>query len=370
MGWSFRVARVSGIDIKVHATFFLILLLAAWQGGRNGPAGALYGIALMLLLFLCVTLHELGHSVAAQRFGIPVREIVLMPLGGVAFLGENPKKPWHELVIAAAGPLVNVAIALVLALIAGVAVATGALAMDALTLGVGLAPSWSGMLLWLLQANIGLVLFNLIPAFPLDGGRMLRAALAMGLGQARATRIATIIGQLAAVAMGAFAIYTGNLVLGLVALFIYFGASSERSAVNEGPNVLDSIKVGDAYNKNALTLQIGDKVATAAQYILTSYQPDYAVIQGDAPIGIVTREDVFRALADGKQDQYVQLVMQREFTRVAAETTLSEVRSALLVAQRRVAAVFDGDRYLGLVSQEDIAEAFAVLAFRQRGIVK
>lgn len=368
MGWSFRVARIAGIDIKIHLTFFLIVILGAIGGGAAyGVMGGLFGAALVLLLFLCVTLHELGHGIAARAFGIPVREIILLPLGGLALLGRNPTKAWHELVIAAAGPLVNVFIAALLLLVTGTAMAFGIFDLQTLQLEPGAfpAPSLQGLLLWLLQANIMLVLFNLIPAFPLDGGRMLRAALAMVLGFRRATRIATSLGQGIAVLLGIFGILSGNFLLALVAVFIFFGAGQEN-AEGQARTMLTTMRVGDAYNRHALTLQIGDRVSKVVDYILTSYQPDFAVMQGSHPIGIITRDDVLRALASDARDLYVTGIMQRDIVRVPATTTLDEVRQLMNERATRVVAVYDGETYLGLVSIEDISEAYAVLAFLQR----
>lgn len=368
MGWSFPVARVAGIDIKIHITFFLIVILGAIGGGTvHGAAGAVFGAVLVLLLFLCVTLHELGHGIAARAFGIPVREIILLPLGGLALLGRNPSKAWHELVIAAAGPLVNVLIAGILLAVTGTALAFGVFDMDALQMEAGAfpAPSLQGLLVWLLQANIMLVLFNLIPAFPLDGGRIFRAALAMLIGQRRATRIATLLGQGIAILLGIFGIVSGNFLLALVAVFIFLGAGQEN-AEGQARTMLVTMRVGDAYNRHALTLQIGDRVSKVVDYILTSYQPDFAVLQGGRPIGIVTRDDVLRALASDPRDLYVTGVMQREIVQVPSSATLDEVRQLMNERSTRVVAVYEGDAYLGLVSIEDIAEAYAVLAFLQR----
>ncbi len=368
MGWSFPVARVAGIDIKIHITFFLIVILGAIGGGTvYGAAGAVFGAVLVLLLFLCVTLHELGHGIAARAFGIPVREIILLPLGGLALLGRNPSKAWHELVIAAAGPLVNVLIAGMLLLVTGTALAFGVFDMDALQMEAGAfpAPSLQGLLVWLLQANIMLVLFNLIPAFPLDGGRIFRAALAMLIGQRRATRIATLLGQGIAILLGIFGIVSGNFLLALVAVFIFLGAGQEN-AEGQARTMLVTMRVGDAYNRHALTLQIGDRVSKVVDYILTSYQPDFAVMQGGRPIGIVTRDDVLRALASDPRDLYVTGVMQRDIVQVPSSATLDEVRQLMNERSTRVVAVYEGDVYLGLVSIEDIAEAYAVLAFLQR----
>lgn len=369
MGWSFRIAQVAGIDIKIHLTFFLIVILGAIAGGAShGAVGAAFGALLILLLFVCVTLHELGHGIAARAFGIPVREIILLPLGGLALLGRNPSKAWHELVIAAAGPLVNVIIAGVLLLVAGTAFAFGVFDPETLgEMGRGAfpAPSIQGLTLWLLQANILLVLFNMIPAFPLDGGRILRSVLAMVIGFRRATRIATFLGQGIAVVMGILGIISGNFLLALVAVFIFLGAGQEN-AEGQARTMLDTMRVGDAYNRHALTLDIGDRVSKVVDYILTSYQPDFAVMQGGRLIGIVTREDVLRALASDTRDLYVTGIMQREFVRVPASATLDEVRQVMSAQGTRVVAVYDGEIYLGLVSIEDISEAYAVLSYLER----
>lgn len=364
MGWSFRIARISGIDIKIHITFFLILILGAYQWGvPHGITGALFGVLLMILLFACVTLHELGHSIVAQRFGIPVREIVLLPLGGVALLSRNPSKAWHELLIAAAGPLVNVVIAAILFAISGAAIAFGSL--DGSELQQSGAPSLTTLVLWLLQANVILVLFNLIPAFPLDGGRMLRAVLAMFLPMQRATRIATLIGQAIALVFGVYGVTSGNFSLVLVAIFVFFGAGQEN-AEGQARTMLITRRVGDAYNRYALSLDIGDRVSKVVDYILTSYQPDFAVMQGGKLLGIVTREDVLRALASDGRDVFVTGIMQRDVARVDANLSLDDVRQVMIEQNKRVVAVYSGEAYLGLVSLEDISEAFAVLTYQQR----
>ncbi len=366
MGWSFRIARVDGIDIKVHISFFLILILGAveWGGLTGTVDGALFGVVLMILLFACVTLHELGHSIVAKLFGIPVREIILFPLGGVSNITKNPDKPLHDLLISIAGPLVNVVIALVLALV------LGRVGVVSLLDGQGMlqeleTPSLQGMLLWLLAANVTLVIFNLIPAFPLDGGRAFRAILAMFLGYRRATRIASVVGQLLAIVIGVYALISGNFVLALIAVIIFFGANQE-TATAESKTVLKTLRVGDAYNKNALTLAVGDRVHKVVDYLLTSYQPDFAVLQGSNLLGIVTRNDVLRAMASNPTDLFVTEIMQRNVVKVDASMTLQEVGEQMQAQGARVAAVYNGTTYLGLVGLEDISEAFTILAFQQR----
>ncbi len=365
MNWSFRIARVFGIDIKVHITFFLIILLGALPWIEYGLSGALFGITLILLLFLCVTLHELGHSVVAQYFGVPVRQIVLMPLGGIAFLERNPEKPLHELLIAIAGPLVNVTIAAILLLVTGAGLLLGGLDGRTLMDSNLLQPSLSSMLIWLLEANIALVLFNMIPAFPLDGGRVLRSVLSMLMSAKRATQISAAIGQSLAILLGILGLFSGNFLLVLVAVFIFFGAGQESSEA-QARTVLTTLRVGDAYNKHALTLEIGDRVSKVVDYILTSYQPDFAVLQGGKLIGVVTREDVLRSLATDPDDAYATWIMRREIVAVQADVPLGEVRQMMAEKGVRVVAVYEGETYLGLVSLEDISEALAVISFQQR----
>lgn len=363
---SFRLVRVAGIDIKVHITFFIVLVLGAlpW-GAEYGLLGALFGMILILLLFACVTLHELGHSLVAQLFDIPVREIILLPIGGVAFLGRNPGKPLHELLIAIAGPLVNVVIAVLILLSTGATAYVGVLDQQGTIQGEPLAPSFTALMLWLLQANVALVVFNLIPALPLDGGRVLRAILAMSMTYQRATQIASTVGQALAVGLGLIGLFAGNFVLMLVAAFIFIGAGRENVEA-QARTVLTTLRVGDAYNRHALRLEIGDRVSKVVDYILTSYQPDFAVMQGNNPIGIVTRDDVLRALDTTTEDVYVTMIMRRDIVKVDASASLDAVRQLMSEKNVRVVAVYDGVSYLGLVSLEDIAEAFAVISFLQR----
>lgn len=368
MNWSFQIANVAGIPIRVHITFFLILLLGAyqWFGMTGTLTGAVFGALLMILLFVCVTLHELGHSLVARVFGVPVRDITLLPLGGVATITKNPEKPLHELLIAIAGPLVNVVIALMLIVPLGLSNGLPLLS------GQGLLPQELGntvslntALVWLFAANVSLALFNLIPAFPLDGGRVLRAFLAMLIGYPKATRVAVATGQFIAIALGVYGVLNGQFILTLIAVFIFFGAGQE-TAVAESKTVLDTLRVGDAYNKHALTLAVGDRVSRVVDYILTSYQPDFAVMQARNLIGIVTRNNVLEALGSAPGDTFVTEIMRREFLKVDANQSLSEVRQAMVEDGTQIAAVYDGANYLGLVSLEDITEAFAIQTFVRR----
>jgi Zn-dependent protease/predicted transcriptional regulator len=361
--WTFNLLRVRGIDIKIHITFLLILVLGGFEWGRvHGAPGFLFGAFLMVALFACVTLHELGHSIAAQFYKIPVREIVLLPIGGVALLGDLPKKPKQELVIAAAGPAVNVAIAAALAVFGGSLVALDG---HGLVAGEVPPPSLATFVTWLLAANVTLVVFNLIPAFPLDGGRMLRATLAMFTDYRRATAVAAGIGQAAAIFLGLLGVFSGNFILALIAVFIFFGAGME-SFQAKARTVLTTRRIGDAYNKHALTLKPNDRLSTVIDFILTSYQPDFAVVYGNRLLGVVTREQVLKTLAGRRDNPYVTEIMQREVAQVEANAGIDEVQQRMATEQQRLFAVFSGERYLGLVGREDLQEALSILLFTAR----
>lgn len=367
MKWSWPIARFAGIDVKIHATFLLIVVLGAMQWSGFGPTGMVFGALLMLALFLCVTLHEFGHGLVAQRFGIPVREIVLLPIGGVAALARNPSKPLHELLIAAAGPAVNVVLAVVLSLMLGLHASWNELSAEHLLKAFGAGPSLATALIWLLNANIFLVLFNLIPAFPMDGGRILRGLLGFMTDWGRATRIAAVTGQVIAVGMFLLAIFGGQIMLGIIAAFIFLAAGSTY-AEEQARAVLSTWRVGNAYNKHALTLTEHDRVSRVADYLLTSYQPDFAVLRGRELVGVVLRDQVLEALRTMPMDATVDRLMIRDVPRVPADMPLHTVTEQMRDAQSRVAAVYHGSHFAGLVSAEDLAEAHLVLAFVQRDV--
>jgi len=221
MPWSITIARVAGSEIRIHVTF---LLLLAWLGidyyVQGGAAAALNGVLFILAVFACVVLHELGHAIAARRYGIATPDITLLPIGGLARLSRMPDKPSEEIVIAIAGPLVNVVIALVLFLALSAPFDARALSH--------IADPATGFLARLAGINVFLVLFNLIPAFPMDGGRVLRALLAFRLGRRRATEIAARIGQGLAFVFGFLGLFYGNPILVFIALFVWIGAGSVR----------------------------------------------------------------------------------------------------------------------------------------------
>ncbi len=221
--WSWHLGRIFGIPTRIHASFALVLLwvgISTWKAAHSGPA-VIFGVGFALAIFACVLLHEFGHALVARRFGIETKRITLLPIGGVAELERSPQDPRAEMWIAAAGPAVNLVIAAVLSL---VGLTTGALA------GAGVVAVVFGGLVW---ANLMLALFNLIPAFPMDGGRVFRAWAQRRWGRVRATQLAAKLGRWLAVGFGAWGLFGGNPVLALVAVFVWFAAGRELAAVEQ-----------------------------------------------------------------------------------------------------------------------------------------
>ena len=237
MSWSFKFARVAGIDLKVHITFLLFLIWIAFSYfSVGGPAAARQGVLFILLLFGCVLLHELGHALTAKKFGIGTTDITLLPIGGVARLDHIPQDPKQELLIAIAGPLVNVAIAILLTFYLGHRAAMSDF-QDLNTPRVA-------MLSKLATVNIGLVLFNLVPAFPMDGGRILRSILAMRMNYLRATNIAAFIGQALAIFFGILGFF-GNPFLIFIAFFVFMGAQQEAAMARARATYLPPVPAGE-----------------------------------------------------------------------------------------------------------------------------
>lgn len=367
--WSFRIARVAKIDVRVHASFAGVLFAGAWQwGSSHGVKGALFGVVLVVLLFLCVALHELGHGVVARSFHLPVGEIVLHPFGGAASVDQDAPKPMQELLVAIAGPAMNVMLAAILLVATSAKLSLAVVRGETLGTAALSTPSTTTLLVWLLSANVVMAVFNMIPALPMDGGRVLRAILAMRTRPRTATLVAAGVGQALSIAMGVLGVATKNHALTVIALLIFFGALTEqRSAAS--PSVLRSLRVGDVFNRNAVTLVPNDPVSRVVDHILTSYQPDFAVFDGGRLVGIVTRRKLLEVLAEPTSDRSVSAIMDREIARVDAQTPLDEVHDRMQRESIPIVAVYGGDRgnrYLGLVSQEDIAEARLVAGYVQR----
>lgn len=357
MKLSWRIVTVRGIPIRVHATFLFVVVLGAVEWGlSHGVRGVLFGAVLVCLLFACVALHELGHSLVAQRFGVSVREILLLPIGGVARLGREPKTALHELLIAVAGPLVNVVLAALLVLGAIVVVGPVWVSGGGMLRALMDPPALATLVAALTAANVALAVFNMVPALPMDGGRVLRAVLSFFVGPLRATSIAATVGQLLSATLVAIGLLSANIILVLIGVFVFMGAAQERATAKVLAS-LAGLSAADAVDPSAHCLEPGEMLAGAMQFALRSSQPHYAVVLGDRLVGTISRDEILEAVRRQGPMTFVAGVMSRDVDEVAASAPLAEVRTRLIERGGRPLVVRSSEGIVGLIALEDVARA-------------
>jgi Zn-dependent protease/CBS domain-containing protein len=354
MAWSFPIGRLFGSEIRVHATF---LLLLAWIGGAawlaEGPAAAGANVLFVLALFACVVAHEFGHALMARRYGIRTPDITLLPIGGLARLERLPEEPAREIAVALAGPAVNVAIWGVLVL-AGAAAGLG---------GVAPIDTAAGFVDRLAAVNLFLVLFNMIPAFPMDGGRVLRAALAARLGRARATRLAALAGQTIAFGFGVLGLLSGNVLLLLIAVFVWFAAGSE-SADAALRDAARDLRARDAMITAFETLAPDDRLHAAGAALIRTTQHEFPVVDRDGHLrGFLTRSALLRAYAADRAGETVAAVMQPDLPVVVLTARLQVALDAMARAAAPAVGVTDpAGRLVGYITAENLGELMLVRA--------
>ena len=352
MKWSWKIGRFAGIDVYIHATFLLLIAFfgfSYWQQTRT-LAGTLEGLGFLLALFLSVVLHEYGHALTARRYGIKTADITLLPIGGVARLERMPDKPIQELWVALAGPAVNVVIAALLFVY--LVVSNTFVPLTGMTLTGG------PFVERLLSVNLTLVLFNLLPAFPMDGGRVLRALLALRLDYVRATQIAATVGQGMAFLFGIVGLFS-NPFLVFIAFFVWIGAQQEASMV-QMKYALGGIPVRQAMQTEFTTLGPGDRLRTAVGHILSGAQTDFPVLDGERVTGILTRTDLFSALSRNSEDLRVDAVMRRDVEQVHPGDMLEAAFARLQACGCHVFPVVQDGRLVGLLTSENIGEFLMV----------
>ncbi len=355
---SFRIATVAGINLNLHVTFGLVVVMGAWPWLAWGARGALFGGGLSLALFACIALHELGHSLVAKAYGIPVTDITLTPIGGVAMLGDRPRTPTQELLIAIAGPAVNVVLALGFWGLGLLVEGEEVMAHAGATL-TREAPRAPHIWVMLISGNAALALFNLIPALPMDGGRVLRAVLSYGLSAETATRVAAAVAQVTAVGLLVVGLSTENPMMPFIAVVVFFGASAE---VREARfhRVLSQIRSGDVVTLYAPRFELDTTLGQAVQTLMVSALPVFAVEQRGAFVGVVTREGILQAANARGGWGFLAPAVIRAVPVVEPAETLDVVRSAMQRATVRAAAVVRSGEFLGLVTELELAQALEV----------
>jgi Zn-dependent protease/CBS domain-containing protein len=350
MRWSWKIGRIAGIDLRVHATFLILLAWAALSSYQaSGTAvGAARGVLFTLALFASVVLHELGHALTARRYGVPTRDITLLPIGGVARLAYIPKEPRQELRIALAGPAVTFAIIVVLYLTLRVFELPILVAMkDALA-------TRSGLLSQLMWVNVSLLLFNLLPAFPMDGGRVLRAALALRMDYVRATEVAARVGRGFALLFGIIGLFY-NPFLVLIALFVWLGAAGEATEVQRRSS-LEGVAVEQVMIRDVRTLAPRDTLSVALNHVLGGFQQDYPVVDGGRVVGVLTRAKLLEVLAKRGRDAPVSDAMETTFQTADPREPLERALTRLQECRCRTLMVTSGQRLDGVLTLDKVGE--------------
>ena len=354
MRWSYTIGRIAGTEVKIHVTFFLLLAWIAYTAYQDaGTAAAVSDTLFFACFFFCILLHEFGHIRMARRFGVRTPDVILLPIGGVARLERIPEEPRQELLIALAGPAVTLAIILVLAILV---LASG----QAMVLRDPLAGE-APFVVRLLVSNLLVLVFNLVPAFPLDGGRVLRALLARKLGLVRATRIAGTVGQLFAVGLGILGVIVHAPLTMLVAFFIFLGAGTEASAV-AARMAGRGLQVSQMMVTNFRTIPIHATLAQAVDLLLTGEQREFPVVDNlGRTEGILTRDNLIRGLSRGGPTSTVAEAMTPSAPTVPPTLGFQEALERLRASGLPALPVVDaGGALVGLLTLDNITDLLLV----------
>ena len=350
MRWEFGIGSIAGIRIRVHVTFVLLMAaLPLWLGGSL--RGALELAAVLGSVFACVLLHELGHALAARRYGIATREIVMLPIGGVARLERSPQRPAHEIVVALAGPAVNVLLATLISL---ALVAAGQSPIRALDHAA------DGLVPFLLFANLTMFAFNLVPAFPMDGGRVLRALMWLRLPYARATRYATIVGQAFALlfaVLGLFVLRTPSLVF--IALFVFLAARDENAMV-AARSAMDGLRVRAAMLTSFQTVETREALGHAVGLLMAGSQEDFPVLENGALLGMLSRADLLAALEREGEDAPVGRAARLDVPVLDPEEPLDRAIARMRTGRVSALPVMRRGELVGLLTLGNIGELLMV----------
>ncbi len=354
--WSLKLGRLFKIDVYIHWTFWILMIwifLMHFRAG-NGLQQAVLAAGFIVALFACVVAHEFGHALTARRYGIKTKDITLYPIGGVASLEKMPDKPGQEFLVAVAGPAVNVVIAGALWAVISF---TGTMP-DPEVLEKAEALSDVPFLFTLLSANILLAGFNMIPAFPMDGGRALRALLSTAMERPRATQIAATVGQVLAITFVFLGFYY-NFWLVFIGLFVFLGAGIE-AAGEQTRSELSGLKVRDALMRRFTNLSPYDTLSTAVDALLNSQETNFVVEDFGEPIGLLTRNEIIKGLSEKGPEARVSSFMNREFFVVGPDLGLSEFLQEVSSHGRDVALVMHEGELLGMIDRENVEERLLV----------
>lgn len=358
MKWSLFIGKPFGIRLYIHWTFLILLIWISLNSVRAGADffQASLSVLFMLCVFSCVLLHEMGHALAGKKFGYATKRITLLPIGGVASMDDIPTNPRHELLVTIAGPAVNLILAL---LFSPVFLTEKKFSFDYLHLNSG-----RDFLANLFLVNITLLIFNLIPAFPMDGGRILRSVLTLQLkNRVKATGIASGVGKVFSVVFFVTGIFF-NPFLAVIGVVVFLMAHTENEMVRSG-NLLSSFSVADVMMKNYHTLTTKNTMADAVKLLLDVQASDFVVMNGDEIAGLLSRDDIIRALSVNGNDVIVSDTMSKNFICFTPNQSLDSAYSTLLRSSAGIIPVTEGNKLLGIVDAENIREFILVQQAKQ-----
>jgi len=348
MNWSWKIGKLGGIDLRVHITFVLLLgwvWVKSWMVGHSAE-GILAMASFVFALFAAVVLHELGHQMAARKFGIEVRNITLLPIGGITPLERTPKHLEHEIFVALAGPAANALLALLLC--AWLIVMHSWEPIDHVRVATG--PFIERLFL----ANVWLVIFNLIPVSPMDGGRVLRAFLARKMNYAKSTQLVASSGQALALVLGFLGLFTGPMLL-FIGLFIWIGANEELYAV-QMRTALSGTSAAAMMVTEFERLQVGDTLADAVRLTLKGADQDFPVVDGYMVVGILTRTQLLTALAERGHEFPVSQAMRKDFATADTAEMVDGVFRRMQNCDCHTAPVSQDGQLMGLITMEQVGE--------------
>ena len=354
MRGSIRLFRVSGISINIHVTFFILLFLFLGAGVK--------WLFVILGVFCFVTLHELSHSLVARRFGIEVKEITLLPIGGIASMTKMPEKPAEEFLISIAGPLLNVAV-IVIFYFPLYALVGPEVLHSFFTTGPSIA-TWQYVLVYIYWINLVLAGFNLIPAFPMDGGRILRSLLAGRMGYQKATRIAVHFGHIFALLFGYWGLIHGNFILIAIAVFIYMAASGEEMQVSL-KSTLRRFRIKDIMAPGFLTLEKESTLSKVLELIFHSHQEDFPVVEAGKTVGFVTRRDIISGMHEHGVSKTVSEIMRKNFPVLKESDTLNRAYNLMQENNTKALPVVRGENTIGVVTIEDITRVYSIMTSKR-----
>jgi len=351
MRWSIGIGKIFGIQFRIHLTFILLLFFIFMSGlSQYGPEKSFVAVLFICAVFITVLIHEITHSLIARRYGKEARSITLLPIGGVAAMEEMPEKPMQEILMSAGGPLINLVIAGILYLIIGN------------WSGIGVPNLYPGsaraFFAGLIGINIILAIFNLVPAFPMDGGRVLRGILAMRMGHTKATSVAVSIGQ----AFAFFFIFFGlffNLWLAIIGVFLYIGAGSEKQHVML-QTVLRRVKAREAMITDYRSVKPEESLSKTLEHVYHGCQQDFPVVGKKGFEGILTRDRILAAIHEKGVEGTVADAMDRDFVAVSPFVSLDRIYKKIHSAGKTVAAVLSDEGLEGLVSLDGISRYFMI----------